>query len=84
MTSGRKRKTKEERLFSAAVLRRSFDLRGDEHRKAFEFVYEGVLRDLALEAAEVEDYLGAHASEIDAALGRGVKPASAKPAKARS
>ena len=64
-------KTKEEKLFSAAVLRRSFELRGDEHRKAFQFVYEGVLRDLALEPREVEEYLAAHAAEVEAALGRG-------------
>lgn len=64
-------KTKEEKLFSAAVLRRSFELRGDEHREQFRFVYEGVLRDLALEAAEVEAYLAAHHAEIEAAIGRG-------------
>jgi hypothetical protein len=63
-------KTKEEKLFSAAVLRRSFELRGDEHREQFRFVYEGVLRDLALEAAEVDAYLVAHRAEVEAALGR--------------
>jgi hypothetical protein len=63
-------KTKEEKLFSAAVLRRSFELRGDEHREQFRFVYQGVLRDLALEAAEVEAYLAAHAGEVEAAIGR--------------
>jgi hypothetical protein len=63
-------KTREERLFSAAVLRRSFELRGDEHRDQFRFVYEGVLRDLGLEAAEVETYLREHAAEVEAALGR--------------
>jgi len=39
-------KTREERLFAAAVLRRSFELSGDEHRQGFRFVYDGVLRDL--------------------------------------
>lgn len=67
-------KTREERLFSAAVLRRSFELRGDEHRAQFRFVYEGVLRDLGLEPAEVEAYLAAHGAEVEAALGRGPKP----------
>jgi hypothetical protein len=66
-------KTKQEKLFSAAVLRRSFELRGDEHRAQFRFVYEGVLRDLGLEPAEVEAYLAAHAGEVEAALGRGPK-----------
>ncbi|HEX9291494.1 MAG TPA: hypothetical protein VF904_18375, partial [Anaeromyxobacteraceae bacterium] len=63
-------KTKEEKLFSAAVLRRSFELRGEEHKAQFRFVYEGVLRDLALDAAEVEAYLAAHDAEVEAAIGR--------------
>jgi hypothetical protein len=66
-------KTKDEKLFSAAVLKRSFELRGDEHREQFRFVYEGVLRDLALDAAEVEAYLAAHRAEVEAAIGRGPK-----------
>jgi hypothetical protein len=66
-------KTKEEKLFSAAVLRRSFELRGDEHREEFLFVFRGVLRDLALEEGEVEAYLAAHAAEVEAAIGRGPK-----------
>ena len=68
-------KTKDEKLFSAAVLKRSFELRGDEHREQFRFVYEGVLRDLALEAAEVDAYLASHRAEVEAAIGRGPKPA---------
>jgi hypothetical protein len=67
-------KTKEEKLFSAAVLKRSFELRGEEHREQFRFVYEGVLRDLALEQVEVEEYLAAHRAEVEAAIGRGPKP----------
>jgi hypothetical protein len=69
-------KTKEEKLFSAAVLRRAFELRGDEHRDQFRFVYEGVLRDLELEAAEVEAYLAAHAADVEAAIGRAPRPAA--------
>jgi hypothetical protein len=68
-----KQKTKEEKLFSAAVLRRSFELRGDEHRAQFQFVYEGVLRDLGLGEAEVEAYLAGHRVEVEAAIGRGPK-----------
>ncbi|HYS81731.1 MAG TPA: hypothetical protein VEM76_13535 [Anaeromyxobacteraceae bacterium] len=68
-----RQKTKEEKLFSAAVLRRSFELRGDEHRAQFQFVYEGVLRDLGLDDAEVEAYLAGHRLEVDAAIGRGPK-----------
>lgn len=67
-------KTKEEKLFSAAVLKRSFELRGDEHREQFRFVYAGVLRDLALQPGEVDAYLAAHRVEVDAAIGRGPRP----------
>ncbi len=67
-------KTKEERLRSAAVLRRSFELRGDEHREQFLFVYSGVLRDLALAPAEVDAYIATHRERVEAALGR--KPAA--------
>jgi hypothetical protein len=63
-------KTKDERLFAAAVLRRSFELSGDEQRQGFKFVYEGVLRDLNLSDEEVVDFLATHALEVDAAIGR--------------
>jgi hypothetical protein len=63
-------KTKEERLFSAAVLKRSFALRGNEHQEGFRFVYEGVLRDLGLEEDEVQSYLEEHLPEVDEAIGR--------------
>ncbi|MGC3999753.1 MAG: hypothetical protein QM767_20830 [Anaeromyxobacter sp.] len=63
-------KSKQEKLFSAAVLRRSFELQDGEYREGFRFVYEGVLRDLGLEQDEVEAYLAAHRAEIEAAIGR--------------
>lgn len=63
-------KTKPERLFSAAVLRRSFELQEGRYKEGFRFVYEGVLRDLGLEEREVEEYLSAHRAEIEAAMGR--------------
>lgn len=65
-----KERTKKEKLFSAAVLHRTFELRGDEHREGFQFVYRGVLRDLDLEEKEVEDFLAEHRNEVDAAIGR--------------
>ena len=65
-----KAKTREERLFSAAVLRRSFELQDAQYRGGFQFVYEGVLRDLGLEEAEVEAYLGEHRAEVEQAIGR--------------
>lgn len=63
-------KTKEEKLFAAAVLRRSFELRGEEQGTAFQLVYEGVLRDLGLEDVEVLAHLRTHAAEVEAAIGR--------------
>lgn len=65
-----KAKSREEKLFSAAVLRRSFALQDAEYRGGFEFVYKGVLRDLELEDAEVDAYLRDHLAEVDAAIGR--------------
>jgi len=66
---GRER-TKAERLFSAAVLRVSFELQEGQYREGFRFVYEGVLRDLGLLDSEVVEYLAAHRDEVEAAVGR--------------
>ena len=63
-------KTKEEKLFSAAVLRRSFQLQDKDYAAGFRFVYEGVLRDLELTEAEVDAYLEEHRAEVEAAIGR--------------
>jgi len=64
-------KTQSEKLFSAAVLRRSFELQDAKYRDGFRFVYEGVLRDLGLDDADVEAFLAAHRAEVEAAIGRG-------------
>ena len=66
----KKGKTKAERLFSAAVLRRGFELQDGQYKEGFRFVYEGVLRDLGLEEHEVEEYLAKHGDEVDAAMRR--------------
>jgi hypothetical protein len=63
-------KTKEEKLFAAAVLRRSFELHGEGGGEAFRSVYDGVLRDLGLEDGEVLAHLREHEAEVDAAIGR--------------
>ena len=63
-------KTREEKLFSAAVLRRSFELQETRYQEGFRFVYEGVLRDLGLEEREVDEYLAAHREEVEQAIGR--------------
>ena len=65
-----KAKTRDERLFSAAVVRRSFELQDAQYRDGFQFVYQGVLRDLELSDAEVEAYLAEHRPEVEAAIGR--------------
>ncbi len=65
-----KPKNKSEKLFSAAVLRRAFELRGEEHKEEFLFVYRGVLRDLGLEEGEVDAYLEEHREEVEVAIGR--------------
>lgn len=63
-------KTKKERLFAAAVVRRSFELQARDHQAGFQFVYEGVLRDLGLDEDEVERYLAEHHDAIEVAVGR--------------
>ena len=63
-------KTRDEKLFAAAVLRRSFELSGDEQRQGFTFVYAGVRRDLGLADEDVVEFLAGHGLEIDAASGR--------------
>ena len=63
-------KTRDEKLFAAAVLRRSFELSGDEQRQGYRFVYDGVLRDLGLSDDEVRVFLEAHSLEVEAAVGR--------------
>ena len=63
-------KTREEKLFSAAVLRRSFELQESRYQDGFRFVYEGVLRDLGLGEQEVEEYLAAHREEVEKVIGR--------------
>jgi hypothetical protein len=65
-----KAKTKDERLFSAAVLRRAFQLQDGQYKEGFRFVYEGVLRDLDLEEGEVEAFLEANRERVEAAIGR--------------
>ena len=65
-----RQKTAAEKLFSAAVLRRSFELQGGEHAAGFRFVYDGVLRDLALDDAEVVEFLAKNLKAVDEAIGR--------------
>ncbi|MFT3913392.1 MAG: hypothetical protein QM704_04635 [Anaeromyxobacteraceae bacterium] len=78
-------KTRDERLFSAAVLRRSFELQEKQYEAGFKFVYDGVLRDLELTDAEVAAFLAAHREEVERAIGRkGTQPAPRRPGTAPS
>ncbi len=63
-------KTRAEKLFSAAVLRLSFELQDGQYREGFRFVYEGVLRDLELGEGDVDEYLASHRAEVEEAIGR--------------
>lgn len=55
-------------LFGAAVLKLSFRLRGEDAGPGFQFVYEGVLRDLAVTDEDVERYLADHRTEVEEAV----------------
>ena len=72
--SGSRSRTRAERLFSAAVLRRTFEAAGPQHRDGFSFVYDGVLRDLDLRDEDVQAYLADHGDEVDAAARRRGRP----------
>ncbi len=55
------------KLFGAAVLKMSFRLRGDEQSPAFQAVYPGVLRDLALDDQAVERYIDENRAAVEKA-----------------
>jgi hypothetical protein len=65
-----KQKSRAERLFGAAVLRRSFELQDRQYEAGFKLIYEGVLRDLDVTDDDVVAYLAEHQGEVDRAIGR--------------
>ena len=78
------RKTRQERLFGAAVLKLSFQLKGQAESEGFQAIYRGVLTDLDLDDQDVDAYLNANRPQV---LGRvqetlatqpGVAPADAE------
>jgi hypothetical protein len=71
-----RQKSREEKLFGAAVLRRSFELRAQGPEQAFRTVYQGVLRDLGLTDDEVVAFLSAEGNRerVEAAIGRRPPP----------
>ncbi len=68
-----KPKALRDRLFGAAVLKMSFRLRGDEQSPAFKGIYPGVLRDLELDDAAVEEYIEENRAAVETAA-RGKLP----------
>lgn len=60
-------KTREQKLFGAAVLKTSFKLRDALESPAFKGVYPGVLRDLGLEDSDVERYIADHREAVEKA-----------------
>lgn len=60
-------KTREQKLFGAAVLKMSFRLREALDSPAFKHVYPGVLRDLELEDEEVEAFIAANRQAVEKA-----------------
>jgi hypothetical protein len=68
-----KPKSLKDKVFSAAVLKMSFRLRGDEQSPAFHGVFPGVLRDLQLTDDEVERYIAENREQVERAA-RGKRP----------
>ena len=60
-------KSREERLFGAAVLKTSFVLRGGLDSPAFKTIFPGVLRDLELEESEVDAFIDANKARVEKA-----------------
>ncbi len=60
-------KTREQKLFGAAVLKVSFLLREAADSPTFKLVYPGVLRDLGLEDAEVDTFIAANRESVEKA-----------------
>lgn len=65
-------KTREQKLFGAAVLKVSFLLREAAESPAFKVVYPGVLRDLGLEDKDVDEFIASNREAVEkAARGQG-------------
>jgi hypothetical protein len=71
-----KPKSLKNKFFGAAVVKMSFRLRGDEQSPAFKAIYPGVLRDLDLDDAAVEQYIQENREAVERAA-RGVDTAEA-------
>lgn len=60
-------KTREQKLFGAAVLKTSFRLRGALESPAFKGIYPGVLRDLGVEDSDVETFIETNRDAVEKA-----------------
>jgi len=69
-----KPKSLKDKLWGAAVLKTSFVLRGATETPAFKGIYPGVLRDLELEDAQVEEYIAANRAAVEKAARGGNEP----------
>ena len=59
-----KRKSRSERLRSAAIVKLKYQMLSGTMDKGFNTVYQGVLSDLGLTEDEVEKYIEAHIEEL--------------------
>ena len=57
-------KQKKDPMFAAAVLKLSFKLANNDEALAFQFVYEGVLRDFELDDGQVEAYIAQNRERV--------------------
>jgi hypothetical protein len=60
-------KTSEQKIFGAAVLKTSFKMRAALDSPAFKAIYPGVLRDLELDDAAVEQFIADHREDVEKA-----------------
>ena len=59
-----KKKSRSERLKSAAIVRLKYQMLSGTMDKGFKTVYQGVLSDLGLTEEEVEKYIEGHTEEL--------------------
>ena len=64
MMAKRKRKTKSDRLRSAAIVKLKYHMLTGSMDTGFKTVFEGVLKDLRLTEEEVDLYIKEHAEEL--------------------
>lgn len=62
-----KAKSLKDKLFAAAVLKTSFALKNALESPAFNGIYPGVLRDLGLEDAAVDEFITANREAVEKA-----------------